>query len=540
MFTKAGLLTTCATGPCSARFQLGLLVFVLGLLGLFGASAVALWRVARQRSATDDLARRILRNSAGPLAIQLVLRAMDMAFAKVLYSMLPGAQIGEYDLAALLVSLVLATVADWGLTVWLTREVARNPAAVRELFGTTLLVRWALALVMVPVAALVVGAYAGLQATHLISYALSARGTLLIAILTVSLFPTAFAAAATAVFLANEQATTPALANLVNNSLSTLLRIGVLLLGWGVIGVAGGALVATVINAAVFAGLLVARFGWPGWSWDAALARTMLRSAFALMLNSLLIAVFFRFDVFIIKANANDLAVANYNAAYKYAQLALVLPPIVINAVFPLFARQALQDRGALLRGYRLTLRYVLLLALPLAATLTVFAPLAIALLSAPSYVAAGAPALRLLIWFVPFSYINGVAQYVLIALGRQGTITGAFVATALFNLVANLVAVPIWGINAAAAVTVLSEIVLYLPLAVILQRELGAAPLWDVLWRPSVAALAAGGAMWISRSWPAPALVVGVGVYGAALWLAGTVTAEDRLLWQRLRRRAA
>ncbi len=524
-------------------FRTALFIFIIGLVLLAIGAAASLWLVGRSvATAGQDPARRIFRNSAGPLLIQLAVRGIDLSFVVFLYRLIAKSDVGDYNLAGLLVTLILATIGDWGLTVWFTREIARDPAALRRLFGTTLLLRWALALLMVPLAALVIGAYGLLHSAALIPQALPTQTVILIAILLPSLLPSGFASAVSAVYLAHEQPTTPALVNLLNNCLSTLLQIALILLGFRIVGVAWAALIATLINAAVFAWLLIRRWGWPGWSWDSKTARSMLRTAFPLMLNGLLVAVFFRFDTFIIQGAARDgeRAVADYSTAYKFASLVLVLPPIVINALFPMFARQALNDRSALLRGYRLTVRLLLLLVIPLAAGLSVWAPEAIRLLFGAEYVAAGGPALRLLIWFAPISYVNGVAQYVLIALDRQATITWAFLVTAIFNLAVNLLTVPIWGINAAAVVTVLSEGVLYLPFRLVLKRELGAAPFLAVAWRPLLAALGGAAAMVLLRAWPLLAIAAGVIVYAATLWLLGTFDAEDRRLLTRLRGKPA
>src|SRR5690606_41318030 len=71
-----------------------------------------------------------------------------------------------------------------------------------------------------------------------------------------------------------------------------------------------------------------------------------------------------------------------------------------------------------------------------------------------------------------PFPYSTLFrSQYVLIAVNRQAAITRAFLLGAAFNLGANLLLIPLlatylgrpeWGLYAAAAVTILSELVLY------------------------------------------------------------------------------
>ena len=112
-----------------------------------------------------------------------------MAFALVLYRLLSGTAIGQYDLAALLVVQYLGTFADFGLGTLLTREVARRPELGPRYFSTTLLLRWGFALLMLPLAGAIIGIYGGLGALVPATQALSADGTAAILILCLTLFP---------------------------------------------------------------------------------------------------------------------------------------------------------------------------------------------------------------------------------------------------------------------------------------------------------------------------------------------------------------
>ncbi len=528
------------TPGLSSRLLLGLVLLAAGLIVVGAASTILLVRVERGSAIRDeDVARRLLRNSALPFAIQIVVRAIDFAFVMVFFRLLSPDAAGDYAFAALFVSLYLGTISEWGLGVLLTREVARDRTAIRGSFGTALLLRLGLSAAALPIAVLVIGSYRGLQSLGVIADAISGRGAGVIVVLALTLLPGAIGGAVTSVFLATERPVVPALANLLNNVVSTALRLAALLLGFGVVGVAWAALLATVLNAAVFSWLLRRDFGWPGWEWDGALARMMLRAAFPLMLNSLLVGVFFRFDYFIIKAYHDSSVVATYDAAYKVAPLALILPPIIVNALFPRFSRQAIDDRQGLLRGYRLTLRVLLLAALPLAMLVSVFAAPVVGLIAGQQYAERGGSVLALLVWFVPFSYVNGITQYVLIALDQPGSITRAFALTAAFNLAGNMLLVPVWGLTAAAAMTVASELVLYLPFRRVLRTELGETPLWSLLWRPGLGILPAAAVMLVSRRFVPGAIVGGMLLYAAALWSLHTFTAEDRLLVERLLGRA-
>jgi len=150
--------------------------------------------------------------------------------------------------------------------------------------------------------------------------------------------------------------------------------------------------------------------------------------------------------------------------------------------------------------------------------------------------------ALAILIWFLPLSYANGVTQYVLISLRRQGSITVSFAIAAIFNLVANLLLIPLYGYFAAAAITVATEVVILLPFLRTLRQEEILPPLLALAWRPAVAALVMGAAMLAIRNFDPQALVPALAaavaappVYLAALWLLGAFGVEERALMRRV-----
>ncbi|NIV30321.1 MAG: flippase, partial [Anaerolineae bacterium] len=66
--------------------------------------------------------------------------------------------------------------------------------------------------------------------------------------------------------------------------------------------------------------------------------------------------------------------------------------------------------------------------------------------------------ALQIIIWFLPFSFVNSVTQYVLIAIDQQRFLTRAFLIGVVFNVTANLIVIPTFSYKGAAIVTILSE----------------------------------------------------------------------------------
>ncbi len=532
-----------------------------GLLGLLALTGAGLWLWRRfYREESENTARRVFKNSAVTFAMRMVVKALDMVIFFILVGSFDVATFGDYLFAILLVGQYLTIFTEFGLGVLLTREAAREPASARRLFGLTLTLRLMLiGAVALPLTLLVVGGYA------LLGQPISAVGQQTIFILLLTLIPSAFSGAVTALYNASERMEVPALMEVVTATLNFLARLGVMALGLGILGLAWAAVAVSSVTALVFAVLQRRDFFPPRIAWDGPKMRWLTLTALPLMLNNLLSAVFFRFDVFIVRAFGGPGAerlVGQYNTPYTLLNVALIIPPAVTFAVFPLLSRRAAGDRASLAAAQNRTLQVLLLLAFPLAMGMSALSHDLIQLFTRrqfPDYQPSIA-VLAILAWFLPLSFVNGLIQYVLIAVNRQAAITRAFVIGAAFNLLANLVAIPtatyalgqpVLGLYAAAVITILSELVLYLVFRPLLRSEGLAPPLLGLAWRPLVATLVMGATMLsvmavfperagaIVPGWPgslAAALLAPV-VYGLALWAVGGIGASERDLARRILR---
>jgi O-antigen/teichoic acid export membrane protein len=539
---------------------MGLTLFILFLLGssLFVTAGVLLWR-RFYRDDPQNTARRVVKNSAVPLGLRLLVRALDLVFAVVLLGTLDAAVIGPYTLAALLVAQYLSTFTEFGLGTWLTREVARETAVAPRLFGVTLSLRWLLVLLgAAPITLLVIAVYEGLAALGL-GEPLSPAGQQAMWVLLLTLVPSAYSGAATALYNAQERMEVPALIELVTAMLSFVARLGVLLLGYGILGLAWAAVGVSSITALIYYVLQRRDFFAPSLVWNVPEMRALIPTAFPLMLNNMLSVVFFRFDLFILRAFGGeeaDLLVQQYAMPYQIVSIALILPPVITFAVFPLLSRRALGDRITMVEAQNRTLQVMLWLAFPLAMGLTVLSEPLVQLFTRDNFYQYGPSviALSILAWFLPLSFVNGLLQYVLIALDRQRAITYAFIIGAVFNLALNLLAIPLvtfvfqqplWSIYAAAAITILSEVVLLLVFTPLLHQEMLPPPLLRLSWRPLLAALLMGLAMQAAAMLPwrwwgyGLALVLAPPIYLAALWILGTFGVEERALARRILGRA-
>ena len=166
-----------------------------------------------------------------------------------------------------------------------------------------------------------------------------------------------------------------------------------------------------------------------------------------------------------------------------------------------------------------MAIKLLVVLALPVAVGFTFLAEFLTGLLGGAEYLPDGAIATRLMIWSIPIGWMNSLTQYMLIALDMQRRITLAFALGVGFNLITNLLFIPQFGYQAAALTTIASELVLFIPFALLMRETLGSLPWLQMLWRPvlaTAAMIAATALLWEVQ--PVLALVAGTAVYGGVL----------------------
>lgn len=486
-------------------------VSACGLIALAWVGVPTIERIA------GNTVRRILKNSAVPIGAQLFNRAIDLVFAAFVLRILGTTGNGQYVVATT-VWLYAKTISDFGLGVLVTREVSRNPEDAGALLGSSTLLRLLVLTTAIPF----VGLYVLWGSTW---SDLSRNSAVAIGLLILAIAPSSYTDAVNSIFNGHERMEFPALLNILTNFCRVGLGLAALFSGLGVIGLAAVAFTSTALTTIAFHVSVRHLHVKPVWSLRKNQARNLILLSWPLLLNALLINVFFRADVFIIQASKGDSALGSYDAAYKFINMLPLIPAYFTLAVFPLLSRYATSSAERLIDSYRLAAKLLFIVAWPITIATMVLAPDLIRVLAGQAYLPGSAIALRILIWFLPISYVNGITQYVLIAVNKQQTISVAFGIAVTFNLVANLALVPIYGYYAAAAVTIATEAVLFVPLSIAVHRHIGEFGWVRFATKPLLAAGAMGiVAMLAIRFGVIPALFLATVAYVVALVGTGAV----------------
>ncbi|MBL8134243.1 MAG: oligosaccharide flippase family protein [Anaerolineae bacterium] len=520
-----------------ASFQVGLFASFIGgviLLLLVGAWA---WR-GTFGGVTETGLGRIARNSIAPILLNLFNRGIDMAFALVMLRILGPTDAGWYFYAGV-IFVWFDIFTNFGLNLYLTREVARDRSRARPLFVNTSALRILLAAVGVPA---LIAFFALRQGVA--DPPLTGQVILAISILYIGLLPNSLSTGFTSLFYAFERAELPAAVATAATINKVALGLGVLLMGWGFVGLAAVSILTNLLTLAILgyygrsliaappsAGTKREPSGLLGLI-DRSLMRRMMGESAPLLFNHFLATLFFQIDVVIIEALRGAEMVGQYSVAYKWLTALNVIPSFFTQALLPRMSRLAHEDRAALARDYVFAVKLMLSLALPTAVFFTFTAYFWAGFLGGAEFLPDGAIATQLMMWSIPIGWMNSLTQYTLIALDLQRRLTRAFAAAVIFNIAGNLIFVPQYGYQAAAVITIFSEGVLFAGFVLLLRQGLGGAAGIDwlqVVARPLAAAALMFALMAVGfASQPALTLAASVILYIGTLLALGTFDREE------------
>ncbi|RMF77420.1 MAG: hypothetical protein D6737_17745, partial [Chloroflexi bacterium] len=503
-------------------FQAGLFASFISVVLIIFMVGTWLWRlfiVTEEASGVSVIAR----NSIAPIILNLFNRFIDFAFAFVMLRILGPEEAGIYYYAIIVFGW-FDIFTNFGLNIFLTREVARDKAKAARYFFNTSLLRLILAGVGVP---LLIAFLAARQAT--IDPPLTTRALLAIALLYIGLIPNSLSTGMSALFYAFEKAEYPAGIATVATISKTTFGLAALLLGYGVVGLAAVSIITNLITFSVMVyggrellrGDAGRRGDPPGrpYKMNRNLIRGMVGESWPLMLNHFLAQIFFQIDVVIIEALHGARMVGQYSVAYKWVLALNIVPAFFTQAMLPVMSRQAHENPETLKRNYQLAIKLLVSTATPTAVLFTFLARPLTFVLGGSEFLPEGAIALQLMIWSIPIGWMNSLTQYVLIALDLQRRITRAFFIGVTFNIVTNLIFVPQFGFRAAAITTIASEIVLLVPFAWLLQGALGRINWFELVWRPFAASGVMAAVLWVGwDTQPLLALFLALLIYPVVL----------------------
>lgn len=459
-------------------------------------------------------ARRVARNSVVQLGGRAVTMGVALLTLTILSRYLGPTVFGQYTLV--IAFLTLFNISDLGVSTIAVRHLSTSDRNPDDLMGNILTIRTILA---------IGSAILAVSAAYLIEEQTYTKQA--VALAAISLPLTIFSGSYSATFAANLKMEYAALGNIAQSVVGLGAMLFVVLTDGGLLRLIIAYDIGVLANSLVCL-YFARRFVRPHFRYDHHYIRDIVRDALPLGLAILVITAYGKIDILLLKWFTDSDTVGLYGFSYRVVDLAFPLSFFFVGSVFPLLA--VYHNDGDLDRFKRLYQRshdILSLLGLGIVTAIILFAEPIVRILGGDAF-AESVRSMQVLALAVALIWISNLVDHGLIAIGRQGSLLPIACLGLLVNIAANVILIPLYDKEGAAAATVITEATVLLPALIILSRYIGATPSFWVAGRLLPVIGVAGVTVYaLHLSWETEALIVGI-LFGAGIALFRIISISD------------
>lgn len=389
----------------------------------------------------------LFKNSAWIFLSQFIIKGISFVYTIFLADRLGVEGFGLYSVALAYFSL-FASISDVGLSRYLIREGARDNSELNRLLTTTVILRLLLVLV------LLVG---GLLLLQNFDDDPTRRYLSMLAMLAV--IPQAVALTFDGALIAIQKIKLSSLGVLILSILTTVLGFYFVNNGYGETGALSALIIAEILYAGVMCYFVIrSRIHFPFTHGILEDTTKILKGSLPYGILGILGLIYFKIDTLLLSYLKGSYETGLYSAAYRFLEALVFIPSAVATAAFPVLSRLHEVDNAQVKRIYLSSVK--LLGGLSIIITLGY-------LLILPSLISYFLPdyqdsveVIRILALTIPFMFIHVPAAVVLLTSDKfLKPVIYLSLLTVGFNIIANLLLIPTYGVYAAAWITVASEI---------------------------------------------------------------------------------
>jgi len=420
--------------------------------------------------------RKIAKNTGVIIAGNVIFRLVSLFVVIYLARYLGTAGFGKYSFVFAYLAF-FGIITDLGLQQILVREMARKPSTAPKLIGNAYVIRLLLTLSAVVLSIIII---------TLLPY--PADTTHYVYIASFTLLFISFSDFYATIFQANLVMEYNVIAKLTFKFVSAGLILWIIF--------SHGTLVHVMIALVFSEGIKTLlsysfsrKFVRPSFAIDFGLWRHLLKECLPLALTSVIAIIYYRIDVVMLSMMKGDVPVGIYSAAYRLCEPFPLIPYALMMSLFPLMSIYFKESDERLMKVYRLAIKYILIIMLPIAVGVTFIADKVILLVYGAEF-ASSTIALQILIWAILFGSMNSVMLNLLVAIDRQTLNAWTVGLGAVVNIILNFILIPIMSFTGAAITTVVTNAVICVVCFYFVSKYLQMIPVWKTAVGPVAACI--------------------------------------------------
>lgn len=466
---------------------------------------------------------RIVQNTVFVLIAQITNIFLQMVYLVVAARYLGNVQFGKLSFAMAFTQMFLA-VTDLGLFNYAVKEISRKKEAAHRYFINLFVLKLLLGICVLTIIAFIISILNYPRDTIITTYLLS-LGLCLFSLNTTF----------HAVFQSYERLEYISMTMILFFVINVSLAIIALFMGKNIITLACINCIAGIVVFITNLFILCKKFFIPKLTIDLPFCKEMLFYSLPIGIGAVCWSFYNRIDVSLLSFMKGDVSVGEYTAAYRLTNTLAFIPSAYMSAIFPIMAKQYIDTPTPLLNTLcQKSCKLMIIIALPVAMTLTLSAPAIINLLYGKAYGNA-VNSLRILSWTILFTFISNIFSYLLISTFKTSKEYTLYAVMGLvLNVACNCLFIPMFDLNGAAISTVITEAFIFMLYYRSIKKKGFCIPLFKLAIRPFAASLPI---IWILYFWDTKNIFVTVSVsiivyFSILIMIKGIKRDETKEVW--------
>ena len=422
---------------------------------------------------------RVAKNTGIVIAGNVIFRLISLVVIIYLARYLGTTGFGKYNFVFAYLAF-FGIIADLGLQTILVREMSRNSSMAPKLIGNAYIIRLILTVFAVVLSMIVI---------TLMSYPEDTTSYIYIAAFTLLFM--SFSDFYTAIFQANLKMEYSIFAKLSFKILSAILILWIIF-SHGTLTQVMIVLVFSEMVRTLVSYLFSRKFVRPQFDIDFKLLKYFLKESLPIALSGIIWVIYYNIDIVMLSSMKGDAPVGIYSAPYRLSEPLIFIPQALMISLFPIMSESFKNSKDRLIKSYRLSFKYLLIISIPIVIGTTLIADKIILLIYDASFVNSTS-VLQILIWALVFASVNSVLLTLLISMDKQKLNTLSTGLCAIVNITLNLILIPILSYNGAAIATVATNIVLFVASFYFVSKYLHVLPVHEIVIKPAISGLIMG-----------------------------------------------